>query len=146
MKRSALVSTFAVSAAGAALLVGLGAGGLLSHPANAQAPGGEGACSGLEASGLFKDTTVGSARMVAADAAKGTPGFCEVTGTISPEPRSHIGVIYRLPESWNGKIVGFGGGGWAGNTRIETAQQALKRGYATAQTDGGHSSGRRHPC
>ena len=139
MKRSALVSMFAVSAAGAALLAGLGAGGLLTHPAMAQVPGGEGTCSGLEAAGLFKDTTVGSAKMVAADAAKGAPGFCEVTGTISPEPRSRIGVVYRLPEGWNGKIVGFGGGGWAGNTRIETAQQALKRGYATAQTDGGHN-------
>ena len=139
MKRSALVSMFAVSAAGAALLAGLGAGGLGARPAMAQAPGGPGACSGLQAAGLFKDTTVTSAQVVAADAAKGTPTFCEVTGTISPEPRSHIGVVYRLPEGWNGKIVGFGGGGWAGNTRIETALQALKRGYATAQTDGGHN-------
>ena len=138
MRRASLVALFAVSAVGAVAALGFEGAGLGARPAMAQAPGGAEACSGLQASGLFKDTTVSSAQMVAAD--KGRPAYCEVTGVISPEARSHIGVVYRLPEGWNGKLLGLGGGGWAGNTRIETADQGLKRGYATLQTDAGHSA------
>ncbi len=139
MKRSALVSMFAVSAAAAALLAGIGAGELGAHPAMAQAPGGADACHGLEASRLFKDVAI-RARMVTADPAKAMPAFCEVTGTISPEPRSKIGVVYRLPADWNGKLLGLGGGGWAGNVGLLSAQEGLRSGYATMQTDGGHDS------
>ena len=139
MKRSALVSMFAVSAAGAALLAGLGTGGLGGHPAMAQAPGGADACSGLEGSGLFRDAAI-KAKMVAADPSKAMPAFCEVTGTITPEPRSSIGVVYRLPADWNGKLLGLGGGGWAGNVNLFTAQEGLRNGYATMQTDGGHNT------
>ncbi|MXO64280.1 tannase/feruloyl esterase family alpha/beta hydrolase [Altericroceibacterium endophyticum] len=66
------------------------------------------------------------------------PSFCEVTALLSPAEGSQIGVVYRLPENWNGKILGLGGGGWAGNLQLGSASQGLSRGYATAQTDGGH--------
>jgi feruloyl esterase len=65
-------------------------------------------------------------------------GFCEVSATLSPVAGSHIGVVYRLPDQWNGKLLGLGGGGWAGNVRLAAASAGLARGYATAQTDGGH--------
>ena len=107
-----------------------------AHGAAAQ----DAACAGLTAPGLFPNVTVSSAKEVAADAAKGLPAQCEVTATISPVAGSKIGVVYRLPKPWNGKLVGFGGGGWAGNVRPETAADALKAGYASAQTDGGHPS------
>ena len=141
MKRSALVAMLGVSAAGVAVLVGLGAGGLAAKPAMAQAAGGAEACSALQSPGLFKDTTVSSAAIVPADAAKNTPAFCEVTGVISPEPGSHIGVVYRLPEDWNGKLLGLGGGGWSGNIALPTAMEGLRHGYATLQTDAGHAAG-----
>ena len=64
--------------------------------------------------------------------------FCEVSATLSPVAGSHIGVVYRLPHQWNGKLLGLGGGGWAGNVRLAAAAPGLARGYATAQTDGGH--------
>ncbi len=67
------------------------------------------------------------------------PGFCEVTAKLSPVSGSDIGVVYRLPASWNGKVLGFGGGGWAGNTALQTAAEGLRKGYATLQTDAGHS-------
>jgi feruloyl esterase len=47
-------------------------------------------------------------------------------------------VVFRLPESWNGRVLGIGGGGWQGNTELRTAQPGLARGYATLQTNGGH--------
>jgi feruloyl esterase len=73
--------------------------------------------------------------------ANGLPGYCEVTGTLSPVPGSNIGVVYRLPASWNGKVLTFGGGGWVGNIAVQTASEGLRKGYATLQTDGGHPIG-----
>lgn len=73
--------------------------------------------------------------------ANGLPGFCEVTATLSPVSGSSIGVVYRLPASWNGKVLGFGGGGWQGNVALQTASEGLRKGYATLQTDAGHAPG-----
>ncbi|MGI4880799.1 MAG: tannase/feruloyl esterase family alpha/beta hydrolase [Janthinobacterium lividum] len=95
-------------------------------------------CTALAAQGLFPATTVGTSTWH--PAGDGVPSFCEVSGTISPAAGSTIGVVYRLPDNWNGKILGLGGGGWAGNLRQDAADPGLKRGYATAQTDGGHAT------
>jgi feruloyl esterase len=95
------------------------------------------ACEALKAAS-FDHTTIVSTTMTPADAATSAPAFCEVTATISPVPGSSIGVVYRLPENWNGKMVGLGGGGWAGNIALNRAMGGLKQGYATAQTDAGH--------
>ncbi|MEO8313260.1 MAG: tannase/feruloyl esterase family alpha/beta hydrolase [Pseudomonadota bacterium] len=66
--------------------------------------------------------------------------YCELTAQASSVPGSHITMVYRLPDNWNGRMVGLGGGGWAGNITPGVAADALRRGYATAQTDGGHTS------
>lgn len=156
-----------------ASLLALGSGNVLAA---------EGACEALR-SASFEHTRIVSSVLVPADASISAPAFCEVTATISPVPGSKIGVVYRLPEHWNGKMVGLGGGAWSGNTdaggtmsglkttsigfgladahyvnpklvqdfvddyfvkkaaysRVSTAMPSLKAGYATAQTDGGHS-------
>jgi len=96
------------------------------------------ACESLARNGLFKHTTVTSAKVVAADAGAKLPSYCEVVAVLAPVPKSRIGVVYRLPEDWNGKLLGLGGGGWAGNITLTIAAPGLERGYATAQTDGGH--------
>jgi feruloyl esterase len=96
------------------------------------------ACEALARSGLFKATTVTSAKVVPADAGAKLPSYCEVVAVLAPVPKSRIGVVYRLPENWNGKLLGLGGGGWAGNITLTIAAPGLERGYATAQTDGGH--------
>jgi feruloyl esterase len=95
------------------------------------------ACEALKAAS-FDHTTIVSATMTPADTAASTPAFCEVTATISPVSGSKIGGVYRLPENWNGKMVGLGGGGWAGSVLLARAMPGLKKGYATAQTDAGH--------
>ena len=104
----------------------------------AVAAGGSAACEALATPSTFEQTVVKSAKVVAADAAKKIPAFCEVTAVVSPVQNSAVHVTYRLPENWNGKMLGLGGGGWAGNERLETAAAGLTSGYATAQTNGGH--------
>lgn len=102
-------------------------------------------CDSLRAENLFPDTTVSSTRAIPADAAKRIPAHCEVIAAISPVAGSRIGVVYRLPETWNGKMVGLGGGGYVGNLLLSDpaanldSASALARGYATAQTDTGHT-------
>jgi feruloyl esterase len=110
--------------------------GVVMSPAWADEP----ACQMLAQSGLFAQTTVQSAVYKPADAALRLPAWCEVSGVISATPGSQVAVVYRLPDGWNGKFIGFGGGGWAGNTLLATAVPALAKGYATAQTNAGHDS------
>ncbi len=45
------------------------------------------------------------------------PRHCEVTGTARPTADSEIGFVLWLPpvESWNGKYMQRGNGGWAGS-------------------------------
>jgi feruloyl esterase len=119
---------------------------ILPSAALAKSSGGPAACSALTATRAFKDTMISSARMIGADAESKTPAYCEVSGVITPVKGSQITVVYRLPEVWNGKFVGLGGGGWAGNLTLDrsgarryTSAANLALGYATGQTDGGHS-------
>jgi feruloyl esterase len=122
----------------------LAAGGVMSSQGASAAQ----SCADLSKPGLFPHTTVRSAAVVPADGKKGLPAYCEVTALISPVPGSQITAVYRLPENWNGKMLGLGGGGWAGYLGVPSppsgpgrgADLGLPRGYATAQTDGGHPS------
>ena len=120
------------------LRVAVAAIGSLSFTANAIAQ--ENACAALTASGLFANTTIEAVKQIPADPKANIAAHCEVTGVITPTAGSRIGVVYRLPESWNGKMLGLGGGGFAGNVTQETALPGLAKGYAVAQTDGGHVS------
>ena len=73
----------------------------------------------------------------------GQPAHCKLAGTIEKEIRFEL----LLPDTWNGKFVMGGGGGFVGSVQ-NTAQTsmmhrgtALERGYATAGTDTGHQGG-----
>jgi feruloyl esterase len=101
---------------------------------------GQEACKDLAAGPSFSSTTVVSAATVPADAASGLPEFCEMHATISPVEGSRIGAVYRLPTTWNGRVLGVGGGGFAGDVTIEGAAAGLSRGYAVIQNDLGHPS------
>lgn len=97
------------------------------------------ACAALAGSQAFSRMEVTSASHLAAD--EDLPARCEVQGIIRPEAGSEIGVVYRLPDDWNGKLLALGGGGWMGNTSPQAAAEGLRRGYATLQTDAGHTTG-----
>ena len=69
------------------------------------------------------------------------PQHCRLTLVLKPTPDSNINVELWLPtENWNGKFLAVGNGGWAGAIQgYGDMQAALRRGYATAATDTGHS-------
>jgi hypothetical protein len=63
-----------------------------------------------------------------------------VQATLTPTSDSDIKVEVWLPSSgWNGKFVGIGNGIWAGQLSYSQLADPLKRGYAVATTDTGHS-------
>jgi len=119
------------------LFVFTAAAAALIHASTAS---GQDACAGLAAGPSTRGTTIVSASTVAANPVTHLPAFCEVHATISPVEGSHIGAVYRLPATWNGKVLGVGGGGFAGNVTIQAAAAGLSRGYAVIENDLGHPS------
>ena len=80
---------------------------------------------------------------------KQLPSFCRVAATLRPSSDSDIRIEVWMPlANWNGKFQGVGNGGFAGvitytsgSSGIERGMaEALKRGYATASTDTGHTA------
>src|SRR4051812_3808802 len=80
------------------------------------------------------------------------PAFCRVEATARPTSDSDIKFEVWIPpvEAWNGKFQGVGNGGYQGSISYAAMATALRRGYATASTDTGHSGddmkfGQGHP-
>ena len=80
------------------------------------------------------------------------PAYCLVSASISPVDTNAPQIRFRLalPETWNSKVVMFGGGGFdgtipnvAGNVPLGPTDQLvpLGRGYATFASDSGHQAG-----
>ncbi len=68
------------------------------------------------------------------------PAFCRLAGTIRPSADSDIHFEVWLPASdWNGKFLSVGNGGFAGSINYFALADDLRRGYATAATDTGHT-------
>ena len=81
------------------------------------------------------------ATAVMVSATPDAPEHCRVSGQVLPQ----VGFEVGLPTQWNGRFYMFGNGGYAGEAldsaaRRATAARAMRRGYATAQTDTGHSA------
>ena len=126
------------SVALAALAAGCTASQTAQAPSAASFPALAGADRCAAVTGSMLGTPSASGKWFAES--NGLPSYCEVTATLSPVSGSSIRVVYRLPASWNGKVLGLGGGGWAGNVTIQAASEGLRKGYATLQTDGGHAA------
>jgi len=70
------------------------------------------------------------------------PAHCEVKAVTKPTSDSEIKFELWLPVSgWNGKFQQVGNGGWAGSIPMQSMVEPLRRGYAVAGTDDGHSAG-----
>lgn len=108
------------------------------------------ACENLAASLDLGTTTVTSARLVMAgrfmppigrSELLDVPEFCRVELTIAPTPDSDIKTEVWLPtEEWNGKFLTVGNGGWGGSIQYNALADGLRRGYATASSDTGHTT------
>jgi feruloyl esterase len=104
---------------------------------------------GLPTSGAV----VQSAEPVAANAEKNVNGdFCKVTGVIKNATSSMAVFEFEvnLPNTWNGRALQFGGGGYDGSlvtgltvysNQPPTAETPLKQGYVTLGSNGGHKGG-----
>src|ERR1019366_7272923 len=69
------------------------------------------------------------------------PSHCDVKVTARPISDSEINFEIWLPASdWNGKYQQVGNGGWAGNIPLVSFAEPLKRGFAVAGTDDGHTA------
>ncbi len=78
-------------------------------------------------------------------AGAGNPAHCVVRGTIDTE--IHFELLLPSPETWNGRFVAGGGGGFVGSVQNQAlayngpAASPLEQGFATVGTDTGHSGG-----
>lgn len=119
-------------------------------------------CDGLKSLSLPQTTITGAESIAAGPVTlrtgtgastqrfKDAPEFCRVTATLRPSADSDIKIEVWLPpaSAWNGKYMGIGNGGWAGTISYDTSSVypslgslmvALRKGYATASTDTGHT-------
>src|SRR5262249_23749898 len=70
------------------------------------------------------------------------PALCRATLTLTPSKDSEIKVEVWMPATgWNGKLQAVGNGGWSGAINYAGLANAVRRGYASASTDTGHSGG-----
>lgn len=69
-----------------------------------------------------------------------TADMCRVTATLKAAPDSNIATEVWLPDRWNGKLLGVGGGGFNGglSTAALTLRVASGQGYAGVATNVGH--------
>lgn len=67
------------------------------------------------------------------------PLFCRVRGELRPTADSNIRFEVWLPEkTWNGRYLGVGNGGFAGEIDYRALANDVSRGFAAAATDTGH--------
>jgi feruloyl esterase len=68
--------------------------------------------------------------------------FCRVRITARPTPDSDIRIELWLParQSWNGRYLQVGNGGFAGRAPYRALMAGLVKGYAVAGTDDGHQA------
>jgi feruloyl esterase len=68
---------------------------------------------------------------------------CRVKIVARPVTDSEIQIEVWLPpkESWNGRLLGTGNGGYSGAMSYPAMEAALKSGYAVAGSDTGHAGG-----
>ena len=89
--------------------------------------------------GKFKSKDIAQIAAEAIASTDTAPAFCRVSGLLSPE----IAFEVALPAKWNGRFYMIGNGGFAGDAldnpaRVTQRNEALRLGFAFAQTNTGH--------
>jgi feruloyl esterase len=121
---------------------------MCAHAQHAQVSAAQ--CAELSSSLKLNDTTVTSTRAVqdghfmppaGARAQTDLPAFCRAEMTIAPTPDSDIKAEIWMPlAEWNGKFLTVGNGGWGGSIQYGALADGVRRGYAVASTDTGHTT------
>ena len=89
------------------------------------------------ASVTLRNATITEAQVVPAGE---LPAYCRVAATLKPSPESDIKIELWMPAAgWNGKFLAVGNGGWNGAIDRNALAAGVRRGYATASTDTGHT-------
>ncbi|KAL5322200.1 hypothetical protein ACEPPN_010170 [Leptodophora sp. 'Broadleaf-Isolate-01'] len=66
--------------------------------------------------------------------------FCNISITYThPGQQDTVNTQVWLPDVWNERFLGNGGGGWAGGFIEPANSWAISQGYSAASTDGGHA-------
>jgi len=74
------------------------------------------------------------------DLYKKLPAFCRVVAVASPTSDSKITIeVWMPPAGWNGRLLGLGNGGFAGQIVMDELGPAITKGYAATATDTGHT-------
>ena len=94
-----------------------------------------------DALGQFKSKAIAQIAAVSVPASATAPAHCKVSGLLSPE----IAFEVSLPAKWNGRFYMIGNGGHAGENlddpgRVAQKNEALRLGFAFAQTNTGHDA------
>jgi len=89
----------------------------------------------------FKSKEIVRINAATVPAAVAAPLHCRITGLLSPE----IAFEVSLPAQWNGRFYMIGNGGHAGENmedpgRVSQRNEALRLGFAFAQTNTGHDA------
>jgi len=123
---------------------------LLAVAALASAAGAAGPCDSLSSVSLA-DARITAAESIAAgdftppggtQPVRGLPALCRVALTLTPTKDSDIKLEVWMPATgWNGKFLALGNGGWSGAINYNGMANFVRRGYASASTDTGHSGG-----
>jgi len=80
-------------------------------------------CKQLTSEGDISGLIIQSTRHVTQEIKQTGPSYCEVVAKDVSKKGSSIGMIFRFPDRWNGKILGLGGGGFAGTLRYSLRYQ-----------------------
>lgn len=69
-----------------------------------------------------------------------SPGLCRVRAHVASAPGSEIKIEISLPDTWNGKLFGVGGGGFEGGYDMAglTLLEPARKGFAGVATNSGH--------
>lgn len=73
-------------------------------------------------------------------AAAPLPAYCKILGSAHPTADSDIRFEVAIPDTWNGRYLQVGNGGFAGVIPERAFLPGLAQGYAVAGTDDGHQS------
>src|SRR5262245_24346830 len=66
----------------------------------------------------------------------GLPAFCRVAATLTPTSDSSINIEVWLPENtWNGRFLGTGGGGFQGIISYNQLASGIRAGFAATNSD-----------